>query len=230
MSLIHGEGFQVTVVRSSRRRTVVLQIRDGQAVIRMPAHMPLAQAEQFVQQKKTWIKHHLAASPPPVSQQFRSGETLLFHGRPVTLTIHSAQSRNAVSLQADQLQLLCRDAAPQSAQLKQQLSRWLRQQAQAYLSERTQQLVSHTGLQPTQLTIRSYTARWGSCKTNGSIQLNWKLIMAPPSVSDYVIIHELCHLRHHNHSPAFWQLVAQFDPNFKQHRDWLKRHGQQLNI
>jgi hypothetical protein len=108
--------------------------------------------------------------------------------------------------------------------------RWYRAQADTYLTERVHILSQQTDLPPASVQVRQYKARWGSCKITGDIQLNWKLIMAPPAVIDYVIIHELCHLQQHNHSPAFWALVDSFDPAHQRHRQWLKDHHSSLSL
>jgi hypothetical protein len=114
--------------------------------------------------------------------------------------------------------------------IKKQLTFWYQQQATDYITNRTHELIKTTHLQPKSITVKTYKARWGSCTIKGDIQFNWKLMMTPPAVIDYVIIHELCHLEQHNHSAKFWQLVEQFEPNYKTHRSWLKKNGQELNL
>ena len=99
-----------------------------------------------------------------------------------------------------------------------------------YINKRIQQLAEKTGLKPRSIIIKTYQARWGSCKITGDIQFNWKLVLAPPAIIDYVIVHELCHLTHHNHSAAFWQLVNHHYSDFKQARRWLKENGYQLEL
>jgi hypothetical protein len=113
---------------------------------------------------------------------------------------------------------------------KKQLTFWYQQQATDYITNRTHELVKATKLKPKSVTVKTYKARWGSCTIKGDIQFNWKLMMTPAAVIDYVIIHELCHLEQHNHSAKFWQLVEQFEPNYKTHRLWLKNNGQQLGV
>jgi hypothetical protein len=98
------------------------------------------------------------------------------------------------------------------------------------LQRRTVELANKTGLKPKSVEVKTYKARWGSCRITGEIQLNWKLIMAPVEVIDYVIIHELCHLKHHNHSVRFWGLVEQFESAYRIHRLWLREYGKVLEI
>lgn len=86
------------------------------------------------------------------------------------------------------------------------------------------------GVQPTAIIVKTYKARWGSCYSDGRISFNWKLIMAATWVIDYVVVHELCHLIHHNHSANFWRLVEQYYPSYKQAKEWLKQNGQLLKL
>ena len=112
------------------------------------------------------------------------------------------------------------------------LAKWMRQEAEHYLNTRTLELEQQ--LCPpkpvTAVQFRKTKSKWGHCTSKGEIQLNWLLIMAPPDVMDYVMIHELCHLTHMNHSKAYWQLVAQFCPNYQQHKQWLNQHGHKISI
>ena len=75
---------------------------------------------------------------------------------------------------------------------------------------------------------RDQRTRWGSCSTTGTLSFNWRLALAPPAVLDYIVVHEVCHLREHNHSPRFWALVAERRPDHRRHADWLRRHGHEL--
>jgi len=84
------------------------------------------------------------------------------------------------------------------------------------------------GVTVEQITIRDQRTRWGSCSTTGALSFNWRLAIAPFEVLDYVVVHELCHLREHNHSDRFWRLVEERRPNFKASRDWLDQHGPEL--
>jgi predicted metal-dependent hydrolase len=78
------------------------------------------------------------------------------------------------------------------------------------------------------IAIRDQRTRWGSCSTTGTLSFNWRLALAPPAVLDYIVVHEVCHLREHNHSPRFWALVAERRPDHRAHADWLRRHGHEL--
>lgn len=87
-----------------------------------------------------------------------------------------------------------------------------------------------TGGHYTSITIRDQKSRWGSCSSRGTLSFNYRLVFAPPKVLDYVVVHELCHLTHMNHSKDFWNMVAQIMPEYKVYKSWLREHGQELNL
>lgn len=209
---------------------MALAVGNGTVKVRMPARLALHHAERFVEQKQHWIKAKLAQNPPIEARLYRDGETLPFLGDLLTLNISPGRGKNQVHRDGDILLVNTRQKTLSQTALKKQVTDWYRQQAGDYLSRRSNELAEWSGLQPASVEVKTYKARWGSCSISGKVQLNWKLLMAPAAIIDYVIIHELCHLEQHNHSPAFWQLVARFDPNFTQHRAWLKTNGQQLQL
>lgn len=100
--------------------------------------------------------------------------------------------------------------------------------AKDYFPKRAAYFAAITGGNYQRITIRDQKTRWGSCSANGTLSFNWRLMLAPPAVLDYVVVHELCHLTHMNHSKAFWSLVESACPDYRAHRKWLKEHGQEL--
>jgi len=106
--------------------------------------------------------------------------------------------------------------------------RVLRQQARRELPARLLELAARDGLAVTRVSVRNQRSRWGSCGRDGHICLNWRLVLMPPSVRDYVLVHELMHLRRMDHSPAYWRLVADACPGYRAARDWLRRYGPSL--
>ncbi len=102
------------------------------------------------------------------------------------------------------------------------------QAAKDYFPKRAAYYLPFTGGSFQRITIRDQKTRWGSCSARGTLSFNWRLMLAPPAVLDYVVVHELCHLTHMNHSPAFWALVESVCPDYRIHRKWLKEHGQEL--
>ncbi|OUR73419.1 hypothetical protein A9Q78_03235 [Methylophaga sp. 41_12_T18] len=228
---IQGDGFSVTIIKSTRRKTMALKVnRDGVSV-HMPSNAAISLAKNFVQQKTSWIQYKLKQqnSRQLIIKHYVDGESLLFLGEQYNLRLNQSAVTNIHKDNTD-IVITSRSATPSTASVKRNVVNWYKQQAELYIKERTQQLTTETGLKPRSITVKTYKARWGSCKITGDIQFNWKLLLAPPAIIDYVIVHELCHLVHHNHSAAFWQLVAYHFPDFKQARLWLKENGHQLEL
>lgn len=108
---------------------------------------------------------------------------------------------------------------------RKQLEKWYRKEAAEVLCEKAAEFAGYLSVSFKELHIKDQKSRWGSCSSRGSLNFNWRILMAPEPVCDYVVIHELCHLRHMNHSADFWQLVAAFCPDYKQYRKWLRENG-----
>lgn len=230
MTKIHTDDFVVEVIRSKRRKTMALAVRDAAVTIRMPAKLPIHYAEDFISNKAAWIRQKLAAQTPTVARTFAANELLPYLGESLAIRHFPKAPETRVDIAAGELQIRSKSTRFSREWQSREITRWYRLQAESYLMDRCDALAARTGLNPRSVTVKSYKARWGSCHITGDIQLNWKLIMAPPAVIDYVIIHELCHLKQHNHSPAFWQLVENFDPTFTLQRAWLKKHGHELQL
>jgi predicted metal-dependent hydrolase len=230
MEQLYFDTFFITIKRSRRRKTVALQIKQGAVIARVPHNVPLTTVRDFAEQKTAWITAKLAQYQAPTPQQFVDGEAHLYLGESYPLQITTAAAHSEVHFEQANIHILSHQHQPSMQTLKNQLRKAYREQAERYLSLRVEQLAEVTGLRPQQLQIKTYRARWGSCSADGRVQLNWKLILAPPNIIDYVIVHELCHLEQHNHSPAFWELVASFYPDWQQARSWLKEHNQQLDV
>ena len=215
--------------RSARRkRTLSLKIdREGRVLAMTPMRTPKRELQGFLRSREAWIREQLAQHLQlETLRQEQKGKQLWIYGepRPVETTLGRV---NLIEQDAAALRVTSRSRLDHEV-LERRLNRWLRGFAVEELSRRVDQLSAQTGLRGSGLQIRSYTARWGSCRHDGRIQLNWKLIKTPREVIDYVIVHELSHLRHFDHSREFWGLVAQNCPAYPEHRQWLKEHGRLL--
>lgn len=232
MHFIDINDLPVEVVRSPRRKTLAIKIREGKVSLHLPKLMPLWLAKQFVLRKQQWITLKLQdyqQRPPPRIFDQDALHPFLGDFYPLKISYDIKRQRCHVAFDQQQFKIQAPDTATQT-DIHQALVRWYRRQADKLLIARAEHLEAQTGLTPNQVQIKTYKARWGSCNGRGDIQLNWQLIQASQNIIDYVIIHELCHLKQHNHSAAFWALVAQFDPNYHDHQRWLKQNGHLLVI
>ncbi len=110
------------------------------------------------------------------------------------------------------------------------LERWYRRQASTVFEERLTYCNASYNFTWASVAIKSQKTRWGSCSRQGNLNFNWRLLLAPPAILDYVVIHELCHLQEHNHAASFWALVERACPDYRDHRRWLRLHGHELAL
>ncbi len=221
---------QIDALIRSKRRSVSLRVlADGSLEVRAPLRYPEALIHAFVKSKADWIarrrleQQQRALRHP--AHTYLPGDTFLWLGSPVTLTA-SSRSQPAFEFRDGQF-LLSSTALPKA---REYIQRWYRQQSRRYLEQRLADLAAQHGFTYQRLRLSSARTRWGSCSSKGSISLAWRLVMAPSAVIDYVILHELAHLRHANHSAKFWAVVAAMAPDYKRLRAWLKDNGYALTL
>ncbi|TEA80305.1 M48 family peptidase [Allopusillimonas ginsengisoli] len=223
------------VLRRSRRKSIGLTIDDGGLTITAPNWVTLAQIDEAVIEKSQWILNKLRVRQARQAQlatadvQWRDGGTLPYLGARIRLALDDTCNTPAFRGDAfapqpgDRLVLaLPRDA--DQARVRDSAHAWLQQQASAWFGRRLQHFLDEQQLTIRRWRLSSAATRWGSCSSDGNIMLNWRLIHFDHAVIDYVIAHEIAHLRHMNHSRAFWQEVGRILPGFERARDVLKQH------
>jgi predicted metal-dependent hydrolase len=205
------------MVRHPRARRYLLRLRaDGIARVTIPRGGNQSEARQFVERSRGWLEEQLKrlAARPPERAEWRIGSEILFRGELVRIE----------SLESGRIQfggeLL--GVPDLSADLRPGIELHLRRMATLGLPPRVLELASVHGLNVQRISVRNQKSRWGSCSRRGTLSLNWRLIQTPPFVRDYIILHELAHLRHMNHSRKFWQEVERLCPDYPEAERWLK--------
>lgn len=190
---INGLIIPYTLVKSSRRRSIAVQIgAGGKMTVRCPYHMGKWIVDGFLKEKQDWIyKHYTEAIRK--ADDGDSHSPLHAHEDPASVNKHKKYARKIFEAKV------------------------------AYFQQ-------FTGGEYTSITIRDQKTRWGSCSGRGILSFNWRLILAPTEILDYVVVHELCHLTHMNHSKEFWGLVGSVIPDYKVRRKWLKENGHTLRL
>lgn len=226
--ILAGMSVQVDELIRSRRRTIAIQIRaDGRVIVRAPLRTAQWRITEFVESKAGWIRRKKAEAlkqAPLLRKEFNSGERFLFLGQEHPLRMVEKQ-RPALTL--DDGFNLTRAALPKARTV---FERWYRAQALRVLTERVKYYAARHNFKPGRVRISSARTRWGSCSSKGTLSFTWRLVMAPPEVIDYVVLHELVHLKVHNHSQTFWKGVAELLPGYKQQVNWLKKNGRLLTL
>lgn len=216
----------------SRRKTACINVREGEVSIRVPLRFPETAAVAFIDSKSSWIKQKLQEQQQVIAanqRSFTEGEMLRYLGGSYQLVIRSAE-QPLVCISDDTVQVHLPTAEQSTESIRGALINWYRQQAKSILEGKVEQFKLMIRVEPEKLTIRTCKSRWGSCSASGRLMFNWKIIMAPEAVVDYLVVHELCHMLEHNHSQLFWQQVERVLPEYRQQRRWLKENGKYLEI
>jgi len=231
------QDFEYKVIRRPRRKTVGICVKPDQTVqVAIPKRFPLAKVDALVRAKTDWIHRKLSRYRDIQAQyqpkQYVSGEIFTYLGRDYRLQVVEG-AKTPVNLRRGALRVGVPDTLSTEKRpsfVSRALETWFCELAQQHLGERTTWYAARMQVVPASVGIKSYRSRWGSCHADGRIYFNWRIIMASPSIVDYVVVHELCHLVHHNHSSDYWHLVESIMPEYRDARGWLKQHGHGLEV
>jgi predicted metal-dependent hydrolase len=229
-------GAEVTYIlkTSARARRLRLVIRPATGLeVVMPRGATLADVDRILCEKAAWIETTLArmatqvvAPPPPLTD----GRVLSYLGEPLRLVIQTGApvGRFRAALRDGMLTLTVASTSEETVRIA--LETWYRRQARDIFPERITRCNIAYGFQYGRVSIKDQKSRWGSCSRKGNLNFNWRLLLAPLPVLDYVVYHELAHLKEPNHSPRFWAVVAGPCPEYRERRRWLKQHGHELRF
>jgi predicted metal-dependent hydrolase len=225
-ALLAGQIVEYTLKRSGKRRTIGLRIDDDGLTVSMPLRASERWLSGVLQERAEWIVKTLAGwqsrKPDPIS--WEDGAAIPFLGEDLALRVVPSLFGSAPMLRGRQLFIHVADVGSH-ASIEQAVTRWLRQEAEVLFRERVAHFATVLGAAPSELKLSSARTQWGSCTASGTVHLNWQLVKLPLRLVDYVIVHELAHLRELNHSPAFWAVVKTACPDFKKRRAELRRCG-----
>lgn len=213
----------------SKRRTVQLSItNDARLVIRAPLRMPVSEINRFVESKAGWIREKkeliLKRRALVLQPQFLEGSKVIYLGSYFTLSFVPGINRPEIK---DDLLLFPQKHREHVAEA---LVKWYQREARSLFEKRVACYAAKTGLMCSSIRLSGARKRWGSCSSKNSLNFSWRLILAAPAAVDYVIVHELCHILHKNHSKRFWQAVETILPDYKSSRRWLREHQGLLDL
>ncbi|MBZ0115889.1 MAG: M48 family metallopeptidase [Sandaracinaceae bacterium] len=222
-----------TVRRTSRQKTVSIAVDpDDGVVLAAPKDVSLERLDSVVRTKAKWIASALRSAserPPPISaREFVSGETFLYAGRQHTLRVLTGDEPGAA---LDHGRLVVRvpsraEARPEH--VRELLERWFRTRADERLRAVVDAWTARTMLRPSKVSIAAQRRRWGSCSPSGELRLNWRIVGAGKRLVEYVVAHELTHLAHADHTPAFWRALGRVMPDYEIRRVQLREVGPRL--
>jgi len=214
------------LVRSKRKTLSLIVETDGTLTVRAPLRMKEADIRRFIEVKSNWIKRKQAnvQKEAGAPRQYADGETFLYLGKEVPLRL---VRDGKPALVMDGVFKLAKSAQPRAESV---FKDWYKKQARTVLTERVEFYARKYGFKTERIRISSARTRWGSCSAKKTLSFTWRLVMAPLEVIDYVVVHELCHLKELNHSKTFWAQVESILADHKAYRKWLKQYGTKLNL
>lgn len=239
---INGQHIPYDIRRSARARRISLRISASaglQVVLPLSANAHTLDIASLLYSRADWILKHQTrlerAQQLIPKRLYTDGEHISYLGEDKTLRIVPSANRlrTTVLLEGDQLIIRLREGLAQDehpATIKAALERWYHKQALAYIPPRVAQLARQHGFRYARVNIKNQKTRWGSCSNQRNLNFNLRLMMAPPAAIDYLIIHELCHLKEMNHSKRFWALVERYCPNYRHWVRWFKDNSPHLRL
>lgn len=215
-------GFPIKVIKSALARKLTLRIDEKARlpVLTLPRFCSTRKALQFVESHRDWVTNKLGRLP--ASEQFRDGCLISILGSEYTLK-HHPEERGGVFFEERSL-IVCGEAGF----IHRRVSDFLKKLAREHLYKMSRYYAEMLGCTIHNVVVKDTKSRWGSCSTKNNINYNWRIIMAPNYVINYLVCHEVSHLAHPDHSPEFWNCVAALCPEYKEGRAWLKLHGKTL--
>jgi predicted metal-dependent hydrolase len=219
--------------RSDRARRARINVSaDGVEVV-VPRRMALRQVVPFVEEKRPWIERTLRRireAEEAAAVRLADGGSVPYLGRSLELRVRvePGRGRDFVSMTGDAVEVFVGAAGP--AAVRAALEKWYRRRARVEVEPRLDAACARAGVRYSRLSIRSQRTRWASCSSEGAMSFNWRLLLAPPEILDYVVEHEVAHLEVLDHSGRFWRLLGSRVPAYREHERWLRRNGPALRL
>ncbi len=221
---------QLEVIRSAKRKkTITLMVRSGQIRILAPAGTTEHEIQRILESRRAWIEERLRQSQTAAQARKNWTEhTFLLYGKPTTVEYQCTTERWHCTNRDNRFHITGPDVTPPADKIYDILTQWYKRVAKSDFEHRLQHWSRRLDVSYRGFRVKDQRTRWGSCSSTGNINLNWRLIQAPPEVIDYVVVHELCHLLEMNHSARFWAHVARIFPAYQESQQWLKQYGNSL--
>ena len=230
--------FDYQVFRRPRRKTAYISVNPDCSVrLIVPSTLSDEKIIELVNRKSRWIRtkiaHFQEINQNQNQREYVSGESFTYLGRNYRLKIVSGDAVEGIKLMNGRFHVGLTSNITHHDRDKfiiDQLTRWYKERAIIRLRQKTIRYAKQMGVVPISVGLRDYKSQWGSCQTDGKIYYNWKIIIAPHSIVDYVVVHELCHLVHGDHSKQFWKMLETIIPDYIEKKEWLKVNGKSLKV
>jgi len=230
---LRGKTIAYQLKESSRSSRVRISVSDGGVALVIPSGFPPRQGEAFLHKNADWVLQQLDKHQKRAAKSQHNTlppDVILLKGTPTqVIIVEEAQRKSRVRVDAANGKLIVRTPVGTPGVAPAGLESFLRGLARHQVEQTVFAEAQRMRVRPSSIIIRDQKTRWGSCSSRGTLSFNWRLIMVPPTILEYVVIHELAHMVVPNHSTDFWAVVARFYPAYKEARSWLRRNSSLLH-
>ena len=234
---LYSQEVKFSIVSSNKRRNMSLVVTKQNGLqAKVPLNTSLQIIEKFIKNKEEWVINQLNEFDKMESfsapKEFVSGERLPYIGRSYRLQVTKTDCKQT-EFHFDRGKFIAtipNNKNSHFTEIKYKTMKWYHERALVKLKERIDFYSPKVGKAPTNVKVKEFKTKWGNCTDNGTIELNWRIIFAPMSIIDYVVVHELCHLVAMNHSKEFWSKLSAILVDYKERSEWLKNYGPTLQI
>lgn len=229
---VDGRGFSAVVVRTHRKKSATIKVEEGVVSVVVPKTLPMDRIHQLVDAKHDWIIEKLAIyaeAQPSSEKEYVSGESFPYLGRNYRLKVLTGDLA-PTKLINGRITVTVPDPDVQSHYIRRALLNWYKRNAEKKIREKVIRYAKQVGVETGVIRIKEFKSRWGSCTPYGDLEFNWLIVLAPNRIVDYVVVHELCHLIHHDHSIQFWKEVERVMPDYRECKVWLKDNAHKLVV
>jgi|TARA_B100000686_G_C16514497_1_gene823866 predicted metal-dependent hydrolase len=229
-------GFDYKVIKTERRKTASISVKDSNVLVTVPRTLSKHKVHEIVKKKKKWIQgklnYYAQTQNLSKTKEYVSGEGFAYLGRNYRLKVLNGKLREVQFKNGKLVVHIPKEYSKRKKEntVKKFLKEWYQERALIKLQEKTKRLARKVGVEPKSVTIKSYKGRWGSCNAKQELFFNWNIIIAPNRIVDYVVVHELVHIIHHDHGKAYWKRLKSVYPDYEDCKEWLKVNGRNLKV
>ncbi len=235
MKLEYNKDIIVVDLKYTRRKSIGIKVRPpGEVVVHAPIGMAEDLVKEVLEEKRQWIFRKLSdvkkRQSKSIQHTYTAGDTFYYLGKPYTLNVQEIFfiKNPVVNVKEDMIQIMV--SSKTVPNIKAALEHWYRLQAERVIQERITHYQAFFSVEPSMIQVKEQKKRWGSCSSARKLMFNWRIVMAPIDVLDYIVVHEMCHMVHMNHSSNYWTLVKKIMPDYKVKQQWLKDNGLMLSL
>ena len=224
--------FPFEIIRTDRVKSASIDVEDNLVKVTVPKNLSDERIEELIKGRTLWIKQKLALQATAIilkPKEYVDGEAFAYLGRNYRLKCAKGLEES-VKLKSGYLNVTTKNGKRNSEHIKVAIEQWYRTKALSRLIDKTRRYSAILKVEPTSINLKDYKAMWGSCSPKGVVSYNWRIILAPHKIVDYIVVHELCHLIEPNHSSKYWKQVRSVIPDYENSKEWLKNNGSSLLI